>query len=586
MKRALCLIIFFALQSCLLGQYYFRGEVRDEKGRLMPNVKILLKSKGAVPFSSGNSGLFGINSSILIDTITLTYEGFEVLKKPVSALQYQVLTMKILQASSSALIHKFSSRTVNLKPENSLKFFALGESYSSLHENEFIATDSYPETGLSLNIDRASYSNVRRFLINGMTVPDDAVRIEEMLNYFDLYTNKIPDNYTEFRCQTVLTDCPWNKTNQLLFINLAAPKLSLDNVAPSNLVFLIDVSGSMERPNRLPLLQTAFKLLVENLRAVDTVTIVTYGGGVHIPLCATSGAEKQVINNVIDSLYADGDTPGEGAIRTAYNMAKKSFIKNGNNRIIIATDGDFNVGQASEKELEDLVLFQRQSGIYLTCLGVGMGNYKDSKLESLAKKGNGNFAYLDNIGEAEKVLVTEFTKTIYSVANDAFISMVFNSKLIKEYRLIGFDNKDRETSDGSNELEGGEIGSGHHTMAVFEIVPEKPISDSTAELAKLTLQYHLPGKKTILNQNFSVNNNPVLFSTAPKEIRLATAIIMFGTLLKHSKYVKNYSYDEVLALSHQCIDPESHLQQEFIQLIEKAKKIYSYNKKKHWFNLR
>lgn len=581
MKKAFWILLFFAIHSCLFSQYYLHGEVRDEKGRLLPDVKIYLQSKGTVPFSSGSSGLFGINSSLQVDTITLCSNGYAVLRKPISTIQYQVLILKMLPANASRMIHKLSSKTVNLITDNNLRFSDLGESYSSLSENNFITAAVYPETGFVINVDRASYSNIRRFLMNEMTVPVDAVRIEEMLNYFDLRSNKTTDDSRKFECQTTLTSCPWNKENQLLFININAPKLNLDSVASSNLVFLIDVSGSMERPNRLPLLQTAFKLLVENLRQKDTVTIVTYGGGVNVPLSATSGAEKQKINNVLDSLYADGDTPGEGAIRTAYTMAKRSFIKNGNNRIILATDGDFNVGQTSEKDLEDLVIFQRQSGIYLTCLGVGMGNYKDSKLETLATKGNGNFAYLDNIAEAEKVLVTEFTKTIYSVANDAFTTVTFNPGLVKSYRIIGYDNKKEEAGDQSDELEGGEVGSGHFTTAIFEITRGENTIDSAVNLAQLTLQYRLPGNDTaIVYQKFSVNGLARNFESAPDKIKFATAVTMFGTLLKHSKYARSYTYNDVLALALQCADMTSPIQQEFITLVQKARKLNNYRKKR------
>ena len=579
MKKAFWIVLFFAIHSCLFSQYYLHGEVRDEKGRLMPNVKIYLQSQGSVPYSSGSSGLFGINTSLQVDTITFIYDGFDIIRKPLSSLQYQVITLKLLPANASKMIHKLSSKTVNLITGNNIRFSGLGESYSSLAENDFVTAASYSETGFVMNVDRASYSNIRRFIMNGMNLPPDAVRIEEMLNYFDLRPPTTIFDNSKFTFQTTLTNCPWNKENQLLFINITAPKLNLDSVASSNLVFLIDVSGSMERPNRLPLLQTAFKLLVENLRQKDTVTIVTYGGGVHVPLTATSGAEKQKINSVLDSLYADGDTPGEGAIRTAYIMAKRSFIKNGNNRIILATDGDFNVGQTSEKDLEDLVVFQRQSGIYLTCLGVGMGNYKDSKLETLATKGNGNFAYLDNIAEAEKVLVTEFTKTIYSVANDAFTTVTFNSGLVKAYRIIGYDNKKEEAGEQRDELEGGEVGSGHYSTAIFEIVKEQNTIDSMVDLAKLTLQYRLPGNDTtILYQKFSVNSIPRNFETAPDRLKFATAISMFGTLLKHSKYARNYTYNDVLALAQRSAEKQDHMQQEFILLIQKARKLYNYKK--------
>jgi len=281
----------------------------------------------------------------------------------------------------------------------------------------------------------------------------------------------------------------------------------MDAVLPTNLTFLIDVSGSMDEPNRLPLLKSAFKLLVNNLRAQDSVSIVVYGGNVGILLQPTSGAEKEFINSAIEQLTAGGETPGEAAIITAYSLAQRTFNKNGNNRIILATDGDFNVGQTSDKELEDLVALHKQSGIYLTCLGVGMGNYKDSKLETLAKKGNGNFAYIDNIQEAEKVMVTEFTKTLFAVADDAYASISFNSNMVKQYRLIGFDNKVEAISDTSSELEGGEIGTGHSLIAMFEIEPAKDIHlnmDARENIATVKLEYKTPLLKADTNRSLQL----------------------------------------------------------------------------------
>ncbi len=580
MKPCLLTIsLCFAMFSSALCQYYLQGEVKDEKGRLMTGIRINLHSKGNYPFSSGSSGLFGIPSSLQIDTISLMADGYETIHKAVETEKYQVIVMKMLPALASMMKSKLTSKTLNLKKEDNNLFSGMGESYSSLAENIFIDANQYPETGFSLSVDRASYSNVRRFLINEMSVPIDAVRIEEMLNYFDLRTNKINNNYKDFTCHSTVTSCPWNAENKLLFVNLTAPKINLDTIPSSNLVFLIDISGSMERPNRLPLLQSAFKLLVENLRAKDTISIVTYGGGVAIRMVSTSGTEKEKINNIIDSLYADGDTPGEGAIRTAYSVARRSFIRNGNNRIILATDGDFNVGQTSEKELEDLISFERQSGIYLTCIGVGMGNYKDSKLEVLAKKGNGNFAYLDNINEAEKVLVTEFTKTVYAVANDAFLNVRFNNSFVKEYRLIGFDNKKDAVTDSSSVLEGGEVGSGHNTTAVFEITPNKEIKDSSAALADLILQYHLPKNEKIITQKFYATYDPQNFLTVPAPIRFATAVVMFGSLIKQSKFVR-YNFEDAKLIAQNAADINSKSQQEFILLVQKADKLYNYYKKK------
>ncbi len=573
-------IIFnlFALPAS--AQFYLRGEVRDERGKTMSNVRINLHSKGTYPYYTGTLGSFGIPVASLLDTITLYMDGYEVLQAPIETNRYQFFTLKMLPATKSKVHLKLSSKTKDLLNKEINKFTVTGESYTSLIENDFVTAQHYPETGFAISIDRASYSNIRRFLNQEGRVPSDAVRIEEMLNYFS------QDNVNatgKFRNTTQLTSCPWNKTNQLLFFNLEAPKLDLEILPPSNLVFLIDVSGSMDKDNRLPLIQSAFKLLVDNLRAKDTVTIVVYGSATGIALPPTSGIEKKKIKDAIDDLSAGGSTPGESAIRIAYDIAKRSFIVNGNNRVILATDGDFNVGQTTEKELEELVTENRKSGIYLTCLGVGMGNYKDSKLEILAKKGNGNFAYIDNYKEGEKIMLHEFTKTMYSVADDAFVSVNFNPAYVKEYRLIGFDNKKDAVADSTSDLEGGEVGTGHNLRAVFEIVPTSfNLSHCTQafEIGKMQLQYKLPGKVNILKQDLSLLTTYSPIEKADSATRFAAAVCMFGMMLKQSEYAKAISWEELIAFAYPAIKPTEPLQLEFITLIEKAKKIYSGKNKK------
>jgi Ca-activated chloride channel family protein len=583
MKIILLGILFAILSvSNLSAQYYLRGEIKDEFGRTLAGVKINLYSKGNYSYSSGSSGTFGIPTPLAIDTIILTYQGYETLKRAVESQKYQNFVLKMLPATASLMKNKLSSKTKNLLQEQHSFFSANGESYSALIENDIIATSKYPETGFSPNIDRASYSNARRFLNNDINVPTDAVRIEEMLNYFDFRNNKdFASKESKFVCNQYITTCPWNAESRLVFLKLNAPKLNLDTIPKSNLVFLIDVSGSMDKPTRLPLIQTAFKMLVDNLREIDTVTIVVYGGGVAKVLNPTSGAEKQIIKNVIDSLSASGDTPGEAAIQTAYFSAISSFIKGGNNRVILATDGDFNVGQTSEKALEELITSQMHYGIYLTCLGVGMGNYKDSKLETLAKKGNGNFAYIDNIYEAQKVLVTEFTKTLYAVANDAYLNINFNKEIIKEYRLIGFDNKRASIEDSTSELEGGEVGSGHTMMAIFEVIANNPASlDSTKQVAKADLQYKLPNSDKIVHQKFNIQNNVLDLNHADSTLRFATSVAMFGSLLKQSKYAKNYNFMDVHSLASSSVRFNDYAQQEFLKLILKANKLYNIKKKR------
>jgi Ca-activated chloride channel family protein len=423
---------------------------------------------------------------------------------------------------------------------------------------------------------------VRRFLNMSTTVPPDAVRTEELLNYFDFgYT--APPRDSVFGFQSYVTECPWNKENQLLTLQVAARKLDPEKIPPSNLVFLIDISGSMDMPNRLPLLKSAFTLLVNNLRDKDTISIVVYGSTIGIWLPPTSGKEKEKIRKSIEELYPGGATPGESGIRTAYNLAKRQFIKEGNNRVILATDGDFNIGQTSEDELEKLITLHKQSGIYLTCLGVGMGNYKDSKLEVLAKKGNGNFAYLDNEHEAEKVLVKELTQTLYSVADNAYLNVQFNANLVKQYRLIGFDNKRKALVDSVSEIDGGEVGSGHSIMALFEVSPATAggaLMNSSEALAKVTVHYKLPGDTLLRISQYRCAYAVTGFDKLPATFRFASSVAMFAALLKDSKYARTYNFSDVSRIATDSADSKDAIQQEFIAMIEKARKIYAKERKR------
>jgi len=578
-------ILLCCLACCLFStaQYYIRGEVRNEHGVLLEGVKIKLKSKPRQLFSSGSSGAFGISVTQIKDSLSLHLEGYEKLSVLADSRQFQRLQLKTLPGTLKLYRNNRASIVSNANTNAYLPYAKQGESYSGLIENDFIKAAAFPETGFSLNIDNAAYSNIRRFISNQMFVPADAVRIEEMLNYFSLpiIENLSQKNIDQFNFNFKHTGCPWNQTNQLLFLQIEAPTIPLENVPPSNLVFLIDISGSMDKPNRLPLLQSAFKLLVNNLRDCDTITIATYGGGVGIVLPPTSGAFKQTIKNAIDSLSAGGDTPGSGAIELAYQLAKDNFIPQGNNRVILATDGDFNVGQSSEKELEELIVRYQQTGIYLTCLGVGMGNYKDSKLESLSKKGNGNFAYIDQAREAEKVLVKEFTKTIFAVADAAAITVRFNPATVADYRLIGFDNKKTALEDSSSVLEGGEIGSGHSIMAIFEITPGKDSAASVQQLlAAIQLSYKKPGTNNIVQQFFSANYQGVSIQQTDSMYRFAAAVAMFDSVLRNSKYTKDYQLEDVLTLAKSGIRRNDLLQNEFGRLIEQAILLYHPPKKK------
>lgn len=564
-----------------MAQYYLRGEVRDEKNNTLSNARILLHSTRYL-YYSGSSGSFGITSAQPSDSVTISLEGYQTVSVSLETAKYTTVTLKMLYSSVNLQRNRLVSFTRNLHPEDRNKRTFTGETYSSLIENDFVSARKYPETGCAIHTDKASYSNIRRFLGMNTTVPTDAVRVEELLNYFSLdYTEPAPDSTFAFK--SYLSDCPWNTQSRLLYIHASARKIDPGKVPPSNLVFLVDVSGSMDMPNRLPLLKSAFKLLVDNLREKDTVSIVVYGSAVGVWLIPTSGKEKEKIRKSIEELYPGGSTPGESGIRTAYRLAKSQFIPGGNNRVILATDGDFNVGQTSEEELEKMITQHQQSGIYLTCLGVGMGNYKDSKLEILAKKGNGNFAYLDNEKEAEKVLVKEFTQTLYTVADDAFLNVSFNPAVIKDYRLIGFDNKANALADSLSEVEGGEVGSGHALLAMFELVPLSQSQDwGHAEdgLAKITLSYRVPGDSAARQTSYISPLAFTAFNNLPDSYRFATAVTMFAGILKDSPFMRSINWNDAAAIAASAHNPQDAIQAEFLTMIAKAKKIYGNRRKR------
>ena len=413
-------------------------------------------------------------------------------------------------------------------------------------------------------------------------VPPDAIRPEEMMNYFNIHYTQ-PGGDSTFNYQSIMSSCPWNAEHELLYLNVCARKAQLDNIPPANLVFLIDVSGSMDLPNRLPLLKSAFGLMINNLREIDTISIVVYGGTNGVWLTPTCGADKKKILESIAELEPGGPTPGEAGLRAAYRLAKSTFIKGGTNRVILATDGDFNVGQQSEDELSYLISTYRSSEIYLTCLGVGMGNYKDSKLEVLATQGKGNFAYLDNEKEAEKVLMEEFSQTVYAVAKEAYIDITFDPALVKNYRLIGFDNKLNALEDSTNIIQGGEIGSGHSLMALIEIDPvnlETGFITYPTPFAKMRMHYQVPGNDTLHMEEYDVPYYFEPFNELPSYYRFSASLALFGGLLKKSPYIQKAGWDELALIAKASYDPNDVSQTEYIGLIEKAKKIYHKERKK------
>lgn len=587
LKKLVIYLFVLSVAESASAQYYLRGEIKDEKNQGLQNARIFLQSAKTI-YYSGTYGGFGFNMTKLYDSLTISLDGYETKSVRVKTDQWQVIILKLSEDRASKNKPKLISITKDIRETSRYNWFTEDETYFQLVENNFVNTVNYPNTGFALNVNKASYSNVRRFLNTESTVPPDAVRIEEMINYFNLYYRE-PEKDEVFRMGSQLTSCPWDVHKQLLFLNISAKKLDLEKVPPGNFVFLIDVSGSMDMPNRLPLVKAAFQMFVKNLRPIDTVSIVMYGGTVGIWLQPTSGAEKDKIIESIESLNAAGDTPGESAIRAAYKLAQSTFIKGGNNRVILATDGDFNVGETTEKALDELITKQRQTGIFLTCLGVGMGNFKDSKLQTLAKKGNGNYAYLDDIGEAEKVLVKELTQTFYAVADDVFMNVSFNPAMVKQYRLIGFDNRKDAVTDSSSYLEGGEIGSGNSTLAVFELIPTRQnlLTANTSlgdDIASLSLRYSLCNDTTHTRADFKVKNNFVSNELIDQELRFATVVAMFALKLKQSQYISNtIDWPFIKSAALEVADRSNYLQNEFLKLLDNAEKIYGTRKKKRLF---
>jgi Ca-activated chloride channel family protein len=444
------------------------------------------------------------------------------------------------------------------------------EAYNAIEENIFREAKKNPLSTFSIDVDAASYSNVRRFINNGQRPPKDAVRIEEMINYFH-YDYTQPTGNDPFAIHTEISSAPWNVKHKLVHIGLQGKKIPTEKLPPSNLVFLIDVSGSMDESNKLPLLKSSFKMLVEQLRAHDHISIVVYAGAAGLVLEPTPGDDKRKILDALNQLQAGGSTAGGEGIKLAYATAKKHFKQGGNNRVILATDGDFNIGESSDASMERLIESKRQDGIFLTVLGYGMGNYKDSKMETLADKGNGNYAYIDNITEARKVLVNEFGGTLFTIAKDVKLQIEFNPTKVKAYRLIGYENRMLKNEDFNNDKkDAGDLGSGHTVTALYEIIPVgveseffkidelkyqkttiHPSASDSKELMTIKFRYKNPAEDVSRLIVHTLDETNVSLSKTSQNFQWSASVAAFGMLLRDSEYVKNFSYDQVVQLAQQ-----------------------------------
>ncbi|MEH2037865.1 vWA domain-containing protein [Nostoc sp.] len=468
------------------------------------------------------------------------------------------------------------------------------ENYNRIEDNPFHRVGNDPLSTFSIDVDTASYSNVRRFITQGELPPKDAVRIEELINYFT-YNYPQPKGERPFSVTTEVAAAPWNSQHKLVQVGLQGKRLESKTLPPSNLVFLIDVSGSMNDPNKLPLVQQSLKLLVNQLRPEDRVSLVVYAGNAGLVLPATSGNQKSTILAAIDRLEAGGSTAGGQGIELAYKIAKESFLKSGNNRVILATDGDFNVGVSSDGDLTRLIEQKREQGIFLTVLGFGTGNYKDGKMEQLADKGNGNYAYIDTLLEAKKVLVNDLRGTLFTIAKDVKIQVEFNPAKVQAYRLIGYENRLLQNQDfNDDKKDAGDIGAGHSVTALYEIIPTgtksdvklpeidplryqrsgETVSDAAGnELMQVKLRYKLPQDSTSQLITQAIQDDDLRTDQIPStNLRFAAAVATFGMVLRDSEYKGDASYDLVMKLASQGKgEDQEGYRGEFIRLVEQSR---------------
>jgi len=509
------------------------------------------------------------------------------------AADYEVNAVAGKIKSAQAPGSYFRSSCYQIPPQHS----ANTESYADIDENGYRDPLRNPYSTFSIDVDNASYSNVRRFINLGQEVPADAVRIEEMVNYFR-YDYPIATGAHPFSVYTETGLCPWNSSHYLLHIGLRGKDIDRSELPPSNLVFLLDVSGSMNQPNKLPLLKSAFGLLVNELRAHDRVAIVVYAGAAGVVLESTPGSNKETIMQALDKLQAGGSTAGGEGIMLAYRIAEKNYIKGGNNRIILATDGDFNVGVSDNTSMEKLVEEKRGLGVYMTVLGFGMGNIKDDKMEIIADKGNGNYAYIDNIQEARRVLVQEFGGTLFTIAKDVKFQIEFNPAYVKSYRLVGYENRmlaDEDFNDDTKDA--GEMGAGHTVTALYEIVPagsdetglplidplryqsgpenreaRAPVKDAPRELCNIKLRYKDPDALTSKVFSKTVGTEIKKAGETTDRFRFSAAVAAFGMILRDSPYRGTATLNDVITMAggSRGSDTDGY-RAEFIRLVQSTR---------------
>jgi Ca-activated chloride channel family protein len=606
-KIVILLGLFFSAFA-MLPDRTITGLVSDINHASMAGVMVTVKGSKTISMTD-STGKYIIQVPTFAKLLNFSYVGYQTKEVKLTSASVMNVIMEVEspeqnevaktdQEAQNESLHSFAKMAYNAAPSSmgiAVRPQKMNtESYAAIDENGFQIAGQQAVTTFSADVDRAAYSNVRRFLNSGQMPPADAVRIEEMINYFE-YDYPQPTGEHPVSITTEMTDSPWNKGLKLMHIGLQAKTVSSKNLPSSNLVFLIDISGSMMDENKLPLLKQAFKLLVDQLRDEDKVSIVVYAGAAGVVLPPTSGSEKMKIKEALDELEAGGSTAGGEGIELAYKLAKENFLPKGNNRVIMATDGDFNVGVSSEGGLQRLIEEKRKAGIFLSIMGFGMGNYKDSHIETLADKGNGNYAYIDNIQEARKEFVQEFGGTLFTTAKDVKIQIEFNPAHVKAYRLIGYENralKNEEFHDDKKDA--GDMGSGHSVTAIYEIVPAGVESSylaqtdalkyqknnaseigKTDEMMTVKIRYKKPESEKSVLFDFPVKNSSKPMSACSENLKFASAVAEYGLLLRNSEYKGSASYQNVIARAKSAFGhDEEGYRSEFVRLVKTTQSLH------------
>ncbi|MGZ5219959.1 MAG: YfbK domain-containing protein [Chitinophagaceae bacterium] len=619
------LVIMLAFQP--LSFHSVSGKITDDKGSPLVSVSIVVKGTnlGALSAQDGTYQLSVTDKNAVLVFSAVGYKTQEVKIKGRATINVSLKTLEakleevvvIGDGQKRKKVMTYDNAIVSAAPlqgriggvhiQNGQGYYQdreyedfNTEGYDHITENKFLKAADNPLSTFSIDVDAASYSNVRRYLNQGQLPPAGAVRIEEMINYFH-YEYPQPKNEQPFSINTEISAAPWNKDHKLVLIGLQGKKIPTANLPASNLVFLIDVSGSMGTPNKLPLVKASMKMLVDQLREQDKVAIVVYAGAAGLVLKPTAGDEKTTIKDAIDNLESGGSTAGGAGIKLAYKTANEFFVKGGNNRVILCTDGDFNIGASSDDDMERLIEQERKSGVFLTVLGYGMGNYKDSKMQKLADKGNGNHAYIDGISEAKKVLVNEFGGTLFTIAKDVKLQVEFNPAKVQGYRLIGYENRMLAKEDfNDDKKDAGELGSGHTVTALYEVIPVgiksdflknvdalkyqnniQPLSKSshTDEMMTVKFRYKAPDGDASKLIEHSLKDDQLSITKTSDNFRFAASVAEFGLLLRNSEFKVSASFDNVIKMAKKAKgNDEEGYRSEFIRLVESAQMLAKGNK--------